>query len=872
MKIFSIIANKLPFWIPITFVAVLGLTLTVSLYVFLYDSSREELIQKNRMFSVELTGIIVDRMNIYIHELDAVKRFYNGSSYISRNEFAQFVQPILKEKGFKAIEWIPRVPLKLRKQYEERARKEGFPDFNFTELDEKGKMQKAKIREEYFPVFYIEPYYGNEMILGFLSPFINSARGASMAVARDSATPYVSEKIPLINTADTGGKILIVLPVYNNHLSQPVNVKERRERLIGFIQGILLPDRALKSVMVKFTSESFSVKIFDISDGNSKTPLCAYRKGGPENYVDRDKELYFNRYFEYCGRKYQIECIPSKAFVENYVDKSYIPITLFCALFSTMLVLYLAMLLMQRYKAEKLVWSRTRALQESEERLKFLIKNSSDFISIIDAEGKYRFVSPSVRAITGFLPEELIGRNFIEFVHPEERDYAFSVYCDCLSIPEKKVSIQFNSRKKEGGYVILEAIGQNLLHIPGIMGLVFNVRDITERKHNEKELIAAKEKAEEMNRAKSSFFANMSHELRTPLHGILGLAQILEESIRDEEQKQLMEMISKSGKRLMDTLNMILTLSRAESSKQEINYKVVDINSSAHNAIKLFESVANEKNLYLRFTSESEVLLLKTDEQMLDVLLNNMIDNAIKYTEKGGAEISTGLKIYKGSQYAVIKVSDTGIGISENNLAVIFDEFRQVSEGFNRSFEGTGLGLSIMKKYVELLHGEIFVESEIGKGTTFSIYLPYSEGICLQTTPPEKINKKRVAESFKKINKNILLVDDDKVAYDILQKWLKDVADVDYAADADEAAVLLKARLYPLVFLDINLKDGVNGVDLLKKLKSIPGYEDVPVVACTAYAMNGDKEKLISEGFDRYISKPFKREELIEVVKEIISV
>lgn len=237
------------------------------------------------------------------------------------------------------------------------------------------------------------------------------------------------------------------------------------------------------------------------------------------------------------------------------------------------------------------------------------------------------------------------------------------------------------------------------------------------------EMRKAKEMAEEMNRLKSNFLANMSHEIRTPINGILGISQVIELEATSENVKKYVQLQQQSGKRLLETITSILNLSRLEAEKDQLTLKVVNLNQLLLDCTKPLEGLAYTKGLTLALRAPNNTLQCLADESMLYQVMNNIIGNAIKFTEQGGITISLGLDKARKT-LVTITVEDTGIGISDEFLPRIFNPFEQESTGQNRSHEGTGLGLSISKKYIELLGGEIRVSSEKGKGSRFDVILP----------------------------------------------------------------------------------------------------------------------------------------------------
>ena len=249
-------------------------------------------------------------------------------------------------------------------------------------------------------------------------------------------------------------------------------------------------------------------------------------------------------------------------------------------------------------------------------------------------------------------------------------------------------------------------------------------QEIEERKQIEKDLIVAKEKAEESNRLKSSFFTNISHELRTPMNSIIGFATILAEQLLDTTHQNFAERIIENGARLLNTLNDVLKLSKLEANKQNLKLASINLLQACQEITVFLKPIATQKGISLEIESQDSRICAKLDREAFTHIMNNLIGNAIKFTQKGGVQVTIGQQENQGRPLAVIRVIDSGIGMSPRFLPFIFNEFEQESDGYRRSFDGAGIGLSIAKKLAELMNGELTVTSEEGVGSTFAVTFP----------------------------------------------------------------------------------------------------------------------------------------------------
>jgi len=322
----------------------------------------------------------------------------------------------------------------------------------------------------------------------------------------------------------------------------------------------------------------------------------------------------------------------------------------------------------------------------------------------------------------------------------------------------------------------------------------------------------------------------------------------------------------------METLNLILDLSRIEAGKLEINIAQIDIVQIVHDICQLFYEAAVKKSLYLRVESNVKSLVLQLDEKLFREAINNLVNNAIKYSLQGGVT----LKIYEeqaeAGVFGVIDVIDTGIGISETEQAFIWEEFRQVSEGIGRKFEGTGLGLTITKKFVEKMHGTISVQSKLNYGSIFTVKFPVGNKSIAQPRVAEisAIEETDISRSIDILHE-VLYVEDDPVAAGVVKRMLHNVCSLDIVANSQQAIEKARNKQYKAILMDINLGHGPDGLETARSIREIDSYNGIPVIAVTAFAMVGDREEFLAAGCTDYISKPFKKKELIDIVRKAIT-
>lgn len=385
-------------------------------------------------------------------------------------------------------------------------------------------------------------------------------------------------------------------------------------------------------------------------------------------------------------------------------------------------------------------------------------------------------------------------------------------------------------------------------------------KEIAERKRIEADLILSKEAAESANRMKSAFLANMSHEIRTPMNSVLGFSDLLlSKNQPQKDNDYYLKIINSSTRQLLNVINDIIDISIIETGQLKIFNRLTKLNPLLSSIYQLHSLMVKERDVVFSFSkglpnSKASIII---DDQRLSQVLNNLINNALKFTERGEVEFGYTLK----GEFIEFYVKDTGKGIPEEYQELVFERFRQVEEHQKNTFGGTGLGLSISKSIVELMGGKIWLQSELNKGSQFYFTIPYHQVFC----DDEVVN---TPSSIDLKNKTILIAEDDNPSLELLEGFLKQtgVQTINAKNGLEAMEQFLANQHIDLIILDIKMPL-LNGFDTAKEIRKI--NKRVPIIAQTAYAMAEDKEIAMSVGFDYYLPKPISQVQLLNILKKV---
>lgn len=503
--------------------------------------------------------------------------------------------------------------------------------------------------------------------------------------------------------------------------------------------------------------------------------------------------------------------------------------------------------------------------KKAKQQVKLLIQSieqSPVGIVITDPKGIVEFVNSRMTELTGYEKNE-INSNVSKILHSNGKYQSLqSMIWNVISAGDIWNG-EFEDQKKDGSNLWAKIVISPILDDEGVIRhYVIVYEDISEQKKILSELVSAKIKAEESDHLKTAFLANMSHEIRTPMNGILGFMDLLQQpGLTSDQLDEYIKIVRTSSHRLLSTINDIIDISKIESGQSTVNESTVDVNLILLGLFNFFLPETEAKSLDFSISSllDEEHKYIKVDNAKLQSILINLIKNAIKFTKKGA--VSFGVLVQDNS--LAFKISDTGIGIPESQTDRIYERFVQADTSIARDYEGSGLGLSIAKAYIEMMGGKISLESKVGSGTTFSFTIPNKKVVI----PKKVTTDPHVAQELLPNDLKILIAEDDEISFIYLSRMLsKYNIKLLRAYNGEEAVqICMEQPDISLVFMDIKMPI-MDGLEATKKILEI--RNDLPIIALTAFALSNDREDAIASGCIDYLSKPAKKETLLNAIRK----
>jgi len=567
---------------------------------------------------------------------------------------------------------------------------------------------------------------------------------------------------------------------------------------------------------------------------------------------------------EYGALNERIEKLDSKK--NQYLNTLLISVSIGTIL----LLLFNGFLLRMQQKRDRAETS----LKDTEERFALAVDGTEDGIFDWDVKSDKVFYSRRFFEMLGYDRQAHTGtpEDCRELIHPEDVDKAWEYAQQYLNGELSEYRQEFRMKHESGRWVWVQSRAKALFDPQGkAYRMVGAHTDITHTIKTQEKLEAEKEQAEEANRAKSEFLAHMSHEIRTPLTAISGIAEILEKMKDqfDDRQQQLIGTLLSSTSSLKDLINDILDFSKIENGDLELDEQAFALDSVFESVISMMSFKASEKGVSFVFDYNSmEDTEFYGDAKRIRQILVNLVNNAIKFTDQGGVTVKATIEDRDGNDFLRIDVADTGIGIAPENFDLVFERFKQADSSVSRKHGGTGLGLPISRNLVQLMGGDIFLSSEVGKGSTFTVLLPVRLASSQTGKTENKSGEKKLNDKIRSTltgHNKILVVEDYEGNVVVLSYILEEIdVDFDVASTGTEAVKLWSDNHYDMILMDIQMPemDGFSATKEIRKLEQQKRLDYTPIIGMTAHALVGDKDKCIEAGMDSYLPKPIVESDL----------
>ena len=858
------------------FVAVPLVVVFATVIVLFSNASRWEHERLKKDLSAEVDNAIIQmegKFRDYLEKFTSINRFYFAYNQVDKPNFQYLVGIVLnKFPELYGFIWAPRIELSDKDQFISKVIKEGFSDYKISGFS--GDDDSAYVKQEenmLLPVYYTEYQVStdrNGFELGY-DLYSDPKIVTTVDAAIKTRKTQVSDLISLDNLLDKTKVMLILDPVFPSVANYSPTFNDK---IVGFNIGIFKFDYIFKKFITDLKEKGIEVEIFDnSSSANEKVLVLKSVENMPMYLLNKTATITFgNKTFEANFKQTKEYLVAHKEWHLWYL--------LLAGLFFTAIAAILIMIITGYSDSiEKLVHQKTKDLKESETRFQLAVEGANDGIwDWKNIQQDEQYWSPQFFKLLGYADQEIVPTytHFLSLIHPDDVDM-FKKAIEEHFNHNKPFSLEYRLRKKSGEYRWFQTKGSltedsetNIVRMTGA------ISDITDRKGYEKNLKEAKEEAESATKMKSDFLATMSHELRTPMNGIIGITELALDTSLTDQQRNYLKDVLRSAEHLLEILNDILDFSKIEAGQMELDAAPFDLKKAVQEVVALSLPRAAKKGLKLAVNFEdgfNEFLI--GDQMRVRQVLHNLVGNSVKFTEKGGVTITVANQPNftppPGKSMVMISIKDTGIGLTKEQRRRIFNKFVQADSSTTRKYGGTGLGLSICQMFVNLFGGEISVDSEPGQGSTFSFTM------LLDKSNSDSVKKNTIEEKTDLDHGvqgpiRVVLAEDNRINAEFAKEMLEKLkCEVLVARNGLEAVELLKNdRNFNLIFMDCQMPimDGFEATAKIIENEKQANQKHIPIIALTANAMKGDREKCLASGMNDYLSKPVRQKDFATTI------
>jgi PAS domain S-box-containing protein len=848
-------------------VIVMGVLLSISAFSLLNTNFRAGV--KNRFnLAVEkhVSGLEFG-VESYLETLHHIRSGFAASTFLDRDEFDILVsRDAQRFDGIMAIAWLPKVPASERQAMEAAASEQLGIEFFFGDRVADGSLVPARSRPRHFPAYYIVPLEPNGAHLGLDMAGI-PGRMSTLMKAVEIDGPVVSSKLEQFRPQDKADSVFIALPIYHND-QRTGTPEERESALKGFAIIAVEIGPMIEAILDRYTQPAGLAMTFEDAQGDDASDFMYHHSPrlGPDITDDdagsgKDYWLSTTATMDFADRQWRIHASTGNEELFPRTNPNYVWLSVALLVLTFGLARYL-----QKAGQRERERARMVAYQAA------LIDSIPNPMFVKDVDAVFTACNKAYQKAFGVRWREFVGKTVLDLDYlPEDfRKAAQQKDLDLIregGLSQEEITLRYADGETHDVMYLRTTVDMGTGESAGLIGLLIDISDL---KALQNDLVDARETAEQANQAKSAFLANMSHELRTPMNAILGYSEMLAEEAEDLELEDFipdLKKINQAGTHLLALINDVLDLSKIESGRMEAYAEDIDIAAMLDSVVSTAQPLVAKNDNRLELDFGDNLGAAHQDLTKVRQSLFNLLSNAAKFTNEGAITIEARRTSEEGVDWLSFAVRDTGVGIAEDKLENVFEEFTQADGSTTRNYGGTGLGLAISRRFCRLLGGDLTLESEVGVGSVFTIripaILPGTESVDEQPEEALPSDEELASLGETATASTVLVIDDDAEAREIIERFLeKDGFNVVTASGGAEGLRIAHAVSPMAITLDVMMPD-MDGWAVLRALKSDPNLRDIPVLMLT---MIDDKSKGYALGATEYLTKPVDRDTLHDML------